>query len=101
MDLKSLKFEILRIANIKDPVKCQEELMALVEILKQPRIEPRTRGNYTYFYEMKIFYSPEVKGKRGRRTENLGRIKKEIYQENPGKFKAMSKTELKEVLEQY
>ncbi|MBA7498757.1 hypothetical protein ES704_01494 [subsurface metagenome] len=53
---------------------------------------------------MEIFYNPEVKGKRERVVENLGRIKKESYQENPDKFKKMlkmSKSELRKYLEQY
>lgn len=101
MNLKELKNNVLRIAKIKDPVKCQRELIELAEILKLPRIEPRTSGNWTYFYEMVLFYSPEVKDKRERRIENIGRIKKEEYQANPDKFKAMSKSELKKYLEQY
>ena len=101
MNLKEIKNTILRIAKIKDPLKCQRELLLLAEVLKRPRIETRTRGNYTYFYEMEIFYNPEVKGKRERIKENIGRIKKEEYQENPDKFKTMSKSELKKSLEQY
>jgi hypothetical protein len=53
---------------------------------------------------MRVFYNPEVKRSRERRIENLGRIKKESYQENPDKFKEMlkmSKLELKKYLEQY
>ena len=50
---------------------------------------------------MLIFYNSKVKGKRGRVIENIGRIKKEEYQENPTKFKKMSKSELKKYLKQY
>lgn len=101
MSLKEIKNTILWIAKIKDTVKCQQELILFAKELKRPRIEPRTRGNYTYFYEMEIFYNPEVKGKRERVKENIGRIKKEEYQKNPNKFKIMSKSELKKYLEQY
>ena len=101
MSLKEIKNTILRIAKIKDPLKCQQELIVFAKELKKPRIEPRTSGNYIYFYEMELFYNPEVKGKRERRKENIGRIKKEEYQENPNKFKTMSKSELKKHLEQY
>ena len=101
MSLKDIKNRILRISKIKDPLKCQRDLIAFAKELKKPRIEPRTTGNYTYFYEMEIFYNPEVKGKRERRKENIGRIKKEEYQANPDKFKSMSKSELKKYLEQY
>jgi hypothetical protein len=101
MSLKDIKNRILRISKIKDSLKCQQELIVFAKELKKPRIETRTTGNYTYFYEMEIFYNPEVKGKRERVVENLGRIKKEEYQENPDKFKKMSKSELKKYLEQY
>lgn len=101
MSLKEIKNKILQIAKIKDPLKCQQEVIIFAKELKRPRIETRTRGNYTYFYEMEIFYNPEVKDKRERVIENIGRIKKEEYQKNPGKFKTMSKSELKKSLEQY
>jgi hypothetical protein len=101
MSLKDIKNTILRIAKIKDPLKCQKELIAFAGELRRPRIETRTTGNYTYFYEMRVFYNPEVKRSRERRIENLGRIKKEEYQANPNKFKTMSKSELKKYLEQY
>ncbi len=101
MSLKEIKNTILRIAKIKDPIKCQQELIIFAKVIKRPRIETRTRGNYTYFYEMEVFYNPEVKGKRERRKENIGRIKKEEYQANPDKFKSMLKSELKKYLEQY
>lgn len=101
MKYEQLKKATLRIAKIKDPLKCQRELIELAEVLKRPRIETRTRGNYTYFYEMELFYNPEVKGKRERVIEKIGRIKKEEYQANPSKFKSMSKSELKKTLEQY
>ena len=101
MSLKDIKNRILRISKIKDPVKCQQELITFAKEIKQPRIEPRPSGNYVYFYEMKLFYNPEVKEKREKRLENIGRIKKEEYQENPDKFKKMSKSELKKYLEQY
>ena len=104
MSLKEIKNTILWIAKIKDPVKCQQELIIFAKEIKRPRIETRTSGNYIYFYEMKLYYDPEVKGKRERVVENLGRIKKESYQENPDKFKKMlkmSKSELRKYLEQY
>ncbi len=101
MSLKSIKNRILRIAKIKDAVKCQQELKVFAKELKKPRIETRTSGNYTYFYETILFYNPEVKAKREKIKENIGRIKKEEYQENPEKFKTMSKSELKKYLEQY
>ena len=101
MSLKDIKNKILRIAKIKDPEKCQQELITFAKEIKRPRIETRTRGNYTYFYLMEVFYNPEVKRSRERRIENLGRIKKEKYQANPEKFKKMSKSDLKEYLEQY
>jgi hypothetical protein len=101
MSLKEIKNTILRIAKIKDPVKCQQELIIFAKEIKRPRIETRTTGNYTYFYLMEVFYNPEVKRSRERRIENLGRIKKEEYQANPDKFKKMSKSELKKYLEQY
>ena len=101
MSLKDIKNRILRIAKIKDPLKCQQELIVFAKELKKPRIEPRTRGNYTYFYEMEIFYDPVVKAGREKIKENIGRIKKEEYQENPNKFKTMSKSELKKYLDQY
>ena len=50
---------------------------------------------------MELFYDPVVKAKREKIKENIGRIKKEEYQENPNKFKTMSKSELKKHLEQY
>ena len=101
MSLREIKNTILRIAKIKDPVKCQQQLIIFAKEIKRPRIETRTTGNYTYFYEMRVFYNPEVKRSRERRIENLGRIKKEEYQKNPNKFKTMSKSELKKYLEQY
>lgn len=101
MSLKEIKNTILRIAKIKDSVKCQQELIIFAKELKRPRIETRASGNFIYFYEMELFYNPEVKGKRERVVENLGRIKKESYQGNPDKFKSMSKSELKKYLEQY
>lgn len=101
MSLKDIKNKIFRIAKIKDSLKCQQELIVFAEELRRPRIETRTTGNYTYFYEMELFYDPEVKGKRERRLKNLGRIKKEEYQENPDKYKNLSKKELKNILEQY
>ena len=101
MSLKEIKNRIYEISKIKDALKCQQELIVFAKELKNPRIEPRTSGNYIYFYEMEIFYNPEVKGKRERVKENIGRIKKEEYQENPDKFKSMSKSELKKYLEQY
>ena len=101
MSLKDIKNRILRISKIKDPLKCQQEVIVFAEELRRPRIETRTRGNYTYFYEMEIFYDPVVKAGREKVKENIGRIKKEEYQENPNKFKSMSKSELKKYLEQY
>ena len=101
MSLKDIKNRILRISKIKDPLKCQQEVIVFAEELRRPRIETRTRGNYTYFYEMEIFYDPVVKAGREKVKENIGRIKKEVYQENPDKFKTMSKSELKKILEQY
>ncbi len=101
MSLKDIKNKIFQIAKIKDPLKCQRDLIAFAKELKKPRIEPRTTGNYTYFYEMEIFYDPVVKAGRERVKENIGRIKKEEYQANPDKFKTMSKSELKKYLEQY
>ena len=104
MSLKDIKNKILRIAKIKDPVKCQQELIIFSKELSRPRIETRIRGNYAYFYVMEVYYDPEVKRSRERRIENLGRIKKESYQETPDKFnklKKMSKSELKKYLEQY
>ena len=99
-----IKNRILRIAKIKDPVKCQKELLIFAKEIKRPRIETRTRGNYIYFYKMELFYDPEVKGKRERVVEKLGRIKKEEYQANPDKFKELKKMsipELRKYLELY
>ena len=101
MSLKEIKNRIYKISKIKDALKCQQALIVFAKELRMPRIETRTRGHYTYFYEMEIFYNPEVKDKRERVKENIGRIKKEEYQENPDKFKSMSKSELKKYLEQY
>lgn len=104
MSLKEIKNTILRIAKIKDPVKCQQEVIIFAKEIKRPRIETRTSGNFIYFYEMELFYNPEVKGKRERVVENIGRIKKESYQENPEKFKELKKMsipELRKYLEQY
>lgn len=50
---------------------------------------------------MELFYNPEVKGKRERVTEKIGRILKEEYWVNPAKYKKMSISELKKYLEQY
>ena len=101
MSLKDIKNKILQIAKIKDPLKCQQEVKIFAKELKKPRIEPRKSGNYIYFYEMELFYNPDVKDKREKRKENIGRIKKEEYYKNPNKFKTMSKSELKKYLEQY
>jgi hypothetical protein len=101
MSLKEIKNTILRIAKIKDPVKCQQELIIFAKEIRRPRIETRIRGHYAYFYVMEVYYDPEVKRSRERRIENLGRIKKESYQEDPDKFKKMLKSELKKYLEQY
>jgi hypothetical protein len=69
--------------------------------LSRPKVEARKRGNYYYFYEVEIYYNPEVKAKRERIIGKLGRISVEDYEKDREKIKKMGKKELLEFLEEY
>jgi len=108
--LKSMKFkdvmnEIHKISKIKDPQKARYEIKKLDQEINKPKIRIRTRGKYIYSYKMEIYYNPEVKEKRERVIENLGRILIEDYAQNQELIEKLRKKsniqELKKYFEEY
>ena len=101
MRLKEIKAEIHRIANLNDSQKALEEIKEWDKQVSKPKVGARKRGNYYYFYEVEIYYNPEVKAKRERVIGKLGRIQIDDYEKNKDKIKKMGKEELIGFLEQY
>ncbi|KKN37586.1 hypothetical protein LCGC14_0761920 [marine sediment metagenome] len=87
MKFQEVKNEILRIAQISDPLKVVEEVKKLhYELFERPKIKrPVKRGNFYYFYLIKSYDKKghEILGKK------LGRISIQDYEEN------------EEIIEQY
>ena len=98
---KEVQSEVNRISKLNDPKKALQEIINLDERMSQPKVQTRKRGNYCYFYEMEAFYDKEVKGKRARVIDKLGRMKIEDFEVNKDKIKELSIEELKDLLEQY
>ena len=98
---KEVQSEVNRISKLNDPKKALQEIINLDEKMSKPKIQTRKRGNYYYFYEMEAFYDKEVKDKRVRVIDKLGRMKIEDFKSNKDKIKELSIEELKNLLEQY
>lgn len=101
LKFNEVKDEISRIAAIKDPEVCQEEIKKLDGRLSAPKLKKVKRGNYYYFYEIEYYYDKTAQHSRERVIKNLGRIEVSDYKKNKAKIPRMKKLELREYLEQY
>jgi hypothetical protein len=96
-----IKAEISRIAEIKDPELCKDEVQALNSKLNIPKLKKVKSGGYYYFYEVEYYYDTDAQHSRERVIEKLGRIEIEDYKKRSPLIDKMKKQGLKNFLEKY
>jgi hypothetical protein len=98
MRIDTLYDELERIVKIEDPEETQRELQKLYKKLNSPKWTAVTRGNWTYFYNYEIKYDPEAQRTRRANRKSIGKLPKEVYNNNKKQIKKMNYNQLIEYL---